>query len=123
MKGIFPSFVALILFGAITVSTSAQADTQSSQTEQSVESIPLDETFSDPDMERKYLSMLVNELDGLEYLIKKAELAVDRDERVQFQYQWLRRDLAVMKVGIENHIKAPRTAPRKVESLAGDYRQ
>ena len=112
MKGILPAFIALIMVSAMLISSNAIAD-----------EIPVDETFADADMERKYLSMLVNEIDGLEHLIKKSQLAVDKDERVQFQYQWLRRDLAIMKVGIENHIKAPRTTPRTVKALAGDYRK
>ena len=118
MKRSLSIFITLmIVLGVISISKNISAE------ETDFKSIPLDETFSDADMERKYLSMLVNEIDGLEYLIKKAQLAVDKNERVQFQYQWLRRDLEIMKVGIENHIRAPRTAPRKVDALVGDYRQ
>ena len=120
MKGISPTFIALIMVSAMSISGNVIADEVPVE---DMSSVPLDETFADADMERKYLSMLVNEIEGLEHIIKKAQLAVDKDERVKFQYQWLRRDLAVMKVGIENHIKSPRTAPRKVEALAGDYRE
>jgi RAQPRD family integrative conjugative element protein len=118
MKGILPTSIAsIILVGAVmlmSLSGNAVADAYP---------VPLDETFADADMERQYLSMLVNEIEGLDHLIKKAKLAVDKDERVRFQYQWLERDLAVMKEGIENHINAPRTAPRTVEALSGDYRK
>jgi len=117
MKWILPVFLALIISSGF-LSEVALAGSQPLSQELSE-----DETYSDADMERKYLSMLINEIDGLEYLIKKAQLSFDKDERVKFQYQWLRRDLALMKVGINNHINAPRTAPRTVAPLSGDYRQ
>jgi RAQPRD family integrative conjugative element protein len=41
---------------------------------------------------------------------------------VRFRYEWLKRDLQMMRQGIEQHLDAPRQ-PRPVPPLRGDYRQ
>ncbi|MCU7801179.1 MAG: RAQPRD family integrative conjugative element protein [gamma proteobacterium symbiont of Lucinoma myriamae] len=75
------------------------------------------------DLERKYLALLVNEITAIEMVLHKAEENKNKDARVTFQYEWLRADLLKMKSGIQGHINAPRTMPRKVAPLQGDYRQ
>ena len=75
------------------------------------------------DTERQYLALLANEITALEAALHKAELHQNKDARVKFQYEWLRDDFAKMKAGILAHVNAPRTQPRKVVPLQGDYRQ
>jgi len=75
------------------------------------------------DTERKYLALLVNEITAIEAVLHKAELNQNKDARVKFQYEWFRSDLLKMKAGILAHINAPRTLPRKVAPLQGEYRQ
>jgi RAQPRD family integrative conjugative element protein len=41
--------------------------------------------------------------------------------RVRFRFDWLGRDLALVRRGIEDHADAPRQ-PRPVPALRGDYR-
>lgn len=79
--------------------------------------------YAQDDIERQYLVLLVNEITALEAILHKAELNRDKDTRVKFQYGWLRTDLSKMKSGVLAHINAPRTHPRKVAPLQGDYRQ
>lgn len=78
---------------------------------------------ADGDSERRELTKLVHELAVLEPLIVKAELAADPDARVRFQYDWLRQDLARVRLGIEEHINAPQAEPRRFPPLRSDYRR
>ena len=75
------------------------------------------------DTERQYLALLANEITALEEVLHKAELHQNKEARVKFQYDWLRDDFAKMKAGVLAHVNAPRTQPRKVAPLQGDYRQ
>ncbi|MBK1734885.1 conjugal transfer protein [Halorhodospira abdelmalekii] len=76
------------------------------------------------DGEREALARLAHELKALEPLIKEAEAQADPDARVDFRYDWLRRDLECVRYGIREHIEAPRQPqPRQVEPLQGDYRR
>lgn len=79
--------------------------------------------YADGDSERRELTQLAHELAVLEPLIVKAELAADPDARVRFQYDWLRQDLARVRLGIEEHINAPQAEPRRFPPLRGDYRR
>ena len=45
------------------------------------------------------------------------------DARIRFEHDWLRRDLDLMKDGIQSHIDAPRAQPRSFPPLRGDYRR
>jgi RAQPRD family integrative conjugative element protein len=42
---------------------------------------------------------------------------------VRFHYEWLRQDLDRVRLGIAEHLAAPRNQPREIEPLRGDYRQ
>ena len=78
---------------------------------------------ADADSERETLTRLAHELATLEPLIREAEAQTNHDTRIRFQYNWLRQDLARIRMGIQEHINAPRAEPRKVEPLRGDYRR
>jgi len=77
---------------------------------------------ADGDVEREALARLVHELEVLQTLIDRAELAADADARVHFRYDWLRQDLERVRSGIKEHIEAPRNEPRTVKPMRGDYR-
>ena len=78
---------------------------------------------ADADSEREALARLAHELNALEPLIREAEAQTNHDARIRFQYDWLRQDLARIRMGIQEHINAPRAEPRSVEPLRGDYRR
>ena len=73
--------------------------------------------------EREALARLVHELAALTPLIDEAEVQADHSARIRFQYDWLRQDLARIRLGIQEHINAPRPTPRSVPPLRGDYRR
>jgi len=78
--------------------------------------------FADADGEREALARIVHELEALEPLIRRAEAQSEPDSRIRFQYEWLRQDLERMRLGIREHIRAPRAEPRSFPPLRGDYR-
>ena len=65
---------------------------------------------------------LAHEIEALAPLVREAERAADPDARIRFEYAWLRRDFARIESGIREHLEAPRTEPRQVPPLLGDYR-
>ena len=78
--------------------------------------------MADADGERIALAKIVHELEALKPLITEAKAQSNPDSRIQFQYDWLALDILRMKSGIEEHITAPRTQPRRFPPLKGDYR-
>jgi len=78
---------------------------------------------ADADAERESLAHIVHELDALEPLLVEAEAAADPDSRIRFRYDWLREDLERIRRGIQEHIDAPRSEPRLIAPLRGDYRR
>jgi len=74
------------------------------------------------DDENAALVRLIHELEALAPLVSEAENKALVDARVRLNYAWLRRDLALVKSGIEWHLNTPSTEPRSVEPLKGDYR-
>ena len=79
--------------------------------------------LADADGEREILSHIIDELELLEPLLAAAKNAADPDVRVHFHYEWLRKDLARVRQGIQEHIDVPRAEPRTVVPLRGDYRR
>lgn len=75
------------------------------------------------DIERASLKQLSHELAQLEPLITKAESASDRNDRVRFRYDWLRRDIADVREGIETFLSDAEFSPRSFQSLQGEYHQ
>ena len=56
-------------------------------------------------------------------MITEAESHANPDARIRFQYDWLRQDLERIRLGIQEHIDAPRAEPRSFPPLRGDYRR
>ena len=79
--------------------------------------------LADADAERESLARIIHELEQLRPLLVEAEAAADADARIRFRYDWLLRDLERVRDGIQQHIDAPRAAPRAVTPLRGDYRR
>ena len=79
--------------------------------------------MADTDAEREALAHLTHEIEALEPLIRTAQSRSNPDARIRFRYDWLRQDLARMRLGIEEHIDAPRAEPRTFPPLRGDYRR
>jgi RAQPRD family integrative conjugative element protein len=79
--------------------------------------------FADADAEREALARVVHELETLEPLIRTAQSQANPDARVRFRYDWLRQDLARVRLGVQEHIDAPRAEPRSFPPLRGDYRR
>ncbi len=80
-------------------------------------------SHADTDAERSALAQLVYELDALGPLIITAAAQADPDTRIRFQYDWLRQDLARIRLGIEEHLNAPQAEPRRFPPVRGDYRR
>lgn len=80
-------------------------------------------TYADSSDERDFLKKVQVQLAELQLMIKAAEDAVDPDERIRFRYDWLRRDLAIVRRGIQAHIDAQYLGQSEETKLRGDYRQ
>jgi RAQPRD family integrative conjugative element protein len=85
--------------------------------------LPLHAVRADAAGEREQLARVIHELQALEPLLRAAQSQANPDARVRFRYDWLRQDLQRMRLGIQEHINAPRTQPRSFPPLRGDYRR
>jgi RAQPRD family integrative conjugative element protein len=74
--------------------------------------------------EREALSRLSMELETLDQFIHAAKKSSQKSDRQRFNYAQLRRDLALVRSGINQHLHRPRVDPRKLTPiipLSGDY--
>lgn len=85
--------------------------------------LPIQFAVADADGERATLARIAHELQTIEPLIAEAASQANPDDRVWFQYDWLRQDLDRIRLGIQEHIDAPRSEPRSFPPLRGDYRR
>jgi RAQPRD family integrative conjugative element protein len=85
--------------------------------------LPVQFASADADGERAALARIIHELQSLEPLIVEAAAQANPDARIRFQYDWLRQDLTRIRLGIQEHIDAPRSEPRTFPPLRGDYRR
>jgi RAQPRD family integrative conjugative element protein len=76
---------------------------------------------ADEDAQREALARIAYELARLEQLAGDAAKQQEANARTRFRFDWLGRDLALVRRGIEDHLDAPRQ-PRPVPPLRGDYR-
>jgi RAQPRD family integrative conjugative element protein len=128
--------IALVLLGSasmagVVVAQTAEADAAISG---AVDSAPTtqraDRTAPRPeapsvdkvDVERESLARIAHELAALKAQVRDAARGAPTMVRVQFRYDWLESDLALMERGIQDHLDAPRQ-PRAVVPLKGDYRR
>ncbi len=88
-----------------------------------VATAPIHFAFADADGERAVLARIIHELQAIDPLITEAASQANPDARVRFQYEWLRQDLDRIRLGIREHIDAPRSEPRTFPPLRGDYRR
>jgi RAQPRD family integrative conjugative element protein len=85
--------------------------------------LPVSFAAADTDAEREVLARISHELEATEPLIAEAESHANPSARIRFQYDWLRQDLERIRLGIQEHIDAPRAEPRTFPPLRGDYRR
>jgi RAQPRD family integrative conjugative element protein len=85
--------------------------------------LPVQFAVADADSERAALAQIIHELQAVEPLIDQADSQANPDARIRFQYDWLRQDLDRIRLGIQEHIDAPRSEPRTFPPLHGDYRR
>jgi len=85
--------------------------------------LPVQFAAADADAEREVLARISHELEATEPLIAEAESQANPDARIRFQYDWLRQDIERIRLGIQEHIDAPRAEPRSFPPLHGDYRR
>lgn len=77
---------------------------------------------ADEDTERENLARLAHEIALLTDEVRAAKADAPTLARVRFQYDDLARDLDLIRLGIMEHLDAPRQ-PRPIEPLKGDYRR
>jgi len=77
---------------------------------------------ADDDTEREQLARIHYEIEHLQAMVAEAGKQAPTGQRVRFRYDWLQRDLGMVRQGIDDHLEAPRQ-PRPVPPLRGDYRQ
>jgi len=73
--------------------------------------------------EREALAKIGSELSALERLVNDASNLAAQDERVQFNYDTLMRDLEAIRTGIAHHLAQPinPVMPSEVSGLSGNY--
>ena len=59
------------------------------------------QTFADTAMENSYLARIQHVLISLKPLINHAEKASNKNDRLKFQYPWLRSDIEKIEEGIQ----------------------
>ncbi len=85
--------------------------------------LPVQFAAADADGEREMLARIAHEIEAIGPLIGQAESQANPDARIRFQYDWLFLDLERIRLGIQEHIDAPRSEPRTFPPLRGDYRR
>ena len=74
------------------------------------------------DIERRYLSELVKEIDFLSQRVDEIRPDAPDDRRLRFQYDDLKRDLRLLREGIRDYIEADLREGRVIKPLSGRYR-
>ena len=73
--------------------------------------------------EHQALLKIDRHLSDLVLLIDEAELSADPDRRIRFRYDWLRRDIARVRNGVQAHIHRPLAEKQANAALQGDYQR
>lgn len=77
---------------------------------------------TDDELEREKLARIATELQSVQAMVADADRTAPTGQRVKFRYDWLQRDLELLRQGVATHTDAPRQ-PRPAPPLRGDYRQ
>lgn len=74
--------------------------------------------------EQDQLSLIQRQLDTIERLATRAEVAstAEPDERYRFDYPRLTEDIQRIRQGMRNYLSPSRAQPRDPDELVGDYR-
>ena len=74
--------------------------------------------------EQDQLSLIQRQLDTIERLATRAEVAstAEPDERYRFDYPRLSQDIQRIRQGIQGYLSPSRAQPRDSDELVGDYR-
>ena len=74
--------------------------------------------------EQDQLSLIQRQLDTIERLATRAEVAstAEPDERYRFDYPRLTQDLQRIRQGVQGYLSPSRAQPRDPAELVGDYR-
>jgi len=72
--------------------------------------------------EKAKLALIIHELETITPLLEEAEALASKSDRIQFQYEWLLRDIEHIKSAIQEHINAPRIQARSFPPLDSNYR-
>ena len=73
--------------------------------------------------EHRALLKIDRHLADLVMLVQAAEQSADPDARIRFRYDWLRRDIAKVRNGVQAHIHRPLAEKLANAELDGDYRR
>ena len=76
-----------------------------------------------PSDEHRALLKIDRHLAEVVTLIEAAEQSADPDARIRFRYDWLRRDIATVRKGVQAHIHRPLAEKLANAELHGDYRR
>lgn len=76
----------------------------------------------DDELERENLARIAQEIAIVKAMVIEAQDRAPTGQRIKFRYDWLARDLELLRDGVLQHADAPRQ-PRPVAPLRGDYRQ
>jgi RAQPRD family integrative conjugative element protein len=71
--------------------------------------------------EKRYLIAITVEIDNVKALAQKAAATANEQDRLQFDYAALLRDLQAMEMAIEQHVKEPSRSPRTTGALVTHY--
>lgn len=77
--------------------------------------------FANTETENAQLAKVIQILDSVNPIINAAERQKDPNQRIQFCYRSLRRDLEKIKTGITEKFTKQNFEPHRVEPLQGDY--
>lgn len=116
-------FMALLATAAVSIGTPSQAQTAPPVSVVRASTAPSSQQLAvAEDAEREALSRIEHELFIVQRMVEDANKQALPAQPVKFRYDWLLRDLKLMRDGIASHFDAERQ-PRPVPVLRGDYRQ
>lgn len=115
--------MALLATAAVSIGIPGQAQTVTQVSVARSAPVPaLQQLAAAEDAERETLSRIEHELDIVQRMVEDANKQNLPAQTVKFRYDWLIRDLKLMRDGIASHFDAERQ-PRPAPVLRGDYRQ